>query len=165
MRFRPKAGVLKKVSYIKLRQTDLGAKSSDPKALLYNNLPPEALVRYIRPQASNPKCNAKFAQARLSPTKSPDSSFTFFVFLSPAFNSLHCCDQPSRLENETGVPSQSRFNPNWINKMYSHFSPELSQNVLFVSRPCCRPSFFQKREAPKVRPAPAFDGCLISGGS
>ena len=157
------------MSYIKPRQTDLGAKSSDPKALLYNNLPPEALVRSVRPQASNPKCNAKFAQASLSPTKSPDSSFTFFVFLSPAFNSLHCCDQPSRLENETGVPSQSRFNPNQINKMYSHFSPELSQNVLFClilshARAADR-RFLQKREAPKVRPAPVFDGCLISGGS
>jgi hypothetical protein len=130
------------VSYIKPAQTDLGAKSSDPKALLFNNLPPEAPFRYIRPQASNPKCNAQFAHARLSPTKSTDSILTFFTFLSPAYNSLHC-NQPFRLENETGVPAESTFNHSPVNKMHFHFSPELSQNVLFFP---CRSSFFWTNE-------------------
>jgi hypothetical protein len=132
------------VSYIKPRQTDLGAKSSDPKALLYNNLPSEALVRSVRPQASNPKCNAEFAQASLSSTKSPDSSFTFFVFLSPAYNSLHCCNQPSRLEDETGVPAEVRSTLTWSIRCTLIFLPNCLKTSYFVSRPCCRPSFFAK---------------------
>src|SRR5262249_19008747 len=85
MALRPKAGVLKKVSYIQQTEGKPKAKYHDAKRLSLHSL---RLGSNIAASDRNWKCNARFTKSKLSPTGAIDSIFNFLISLQKLSTSL-----------------------------------------------------------------------------
>jgi len=138
-----------------------------------NNLLPPRLSPRARVCAETPKCNPQSAGGELSLAGPTDSFSNFFIFLSPAFISLHQNvpeipnerdgnpDQSHhKPESETGVPPKQQSTLTSSITCIPIFSPDVS-NVSFCLIPARRLTslFFKKRRLGPQHYHPKF-GCV-----
>jgi hypothetical protein len=76
-------------------------------------------------------CNPEFVRDALSSAGTTDSIFNFFIFLSPAFISLHQNGNRPEPEDETGVPPKSQSTLDSSTTCDSFFSPDVSKCLIF----------------------------------
>ena len=136
----PKAGVQKKLSYIKQTQAEPGAGSL---AVRLKAKPSTSHLRfgsYIGKGTIERKCNAHLREFELSHTASTNNNFNFLVFLSKPFKTLHAHPR----HNETRVPRCLTSKPYNSTKWEFHFLPRISERLILSHGQTAVRRFFAK---------------------